>query len=1148
MTCSTRNLVLALAAMFGVVCGAEATTWYRNVNMGSSNSGGWLTSRTGWRDGNDTDGSGNFTADDDLIFIGSFVGANNYPMRLRVPGKTYALNSLQIGEAGSANEVVHDGGAFKVGDGGLKLVNGNWFCNAGSDMSITCPVSIESPIASPFQIHYGQDQYSNKTVTISGAFTGAADTKVAFGYLPSNSSRVAAPGVTYALGNIDGFAGQMSVQGMPKYPTNGKNFSSRLQIPAGAESTCSIEVNAGGVLKVGGDSGAATIKSVSFAADTRFEVSGAGTGISSTSLKVTDSYTQPGLVEVSIADFALRPPRGARALLLEVPEGMTLDIEKFRLLLTGAGALSAVTLQVEGDKLYAASDGTVGGSVWVLSQDVTQAQNALADMQYWTDSNGTQGTAGAAVPTDGDFFVYGPGGVAGSTGVYKRRLRSNPITFEGNSLHLGDANTFGEVVHDGADGSTITLENQGLFLNNGWWWFNGGPNVTMTLAGDVTVLANTTGYLPSILFAQDQHSNSTGRVTGKLKGLADATLRVGYHDGVGGKTRNNWYEFYDCSEFHGRLYVTRNTSTTLTGREFGSCVRFKSGDVSDCTVELTAKCFASTVDTTGTATIGTLKIAKDAGLMLRGGADGIGHIKVQTALVPPAEGKIAVVWPKFTVFGQSHVPLLTWPATTALTADDFALDQESGCGNVATLTVEEDQTAGTLTLYANMASLVQQTAYYRDGVGGTNWRDNINPTSLTNAEHWSDHALPHPGSDYFTSYNLCMPYAASVNDPNWDYEFPGDSLTLDGGTIWIYQSVLTVPRLVCKSSYICLTMQTKPMTTRVAVPGGIDVSNTLTLRAHQGHCLVLDGAISGSGDINIAGHSGTGNPSGAFELRGDNGGFTGTIALKQVELRPEYHNFDRLFLTLYANSGESLGGALEAFNPRALAITELARLSVTNTDEGVTLADGLNRGVYLYAGGRFHTAADATLDVEWPVLLNGRMWKEGEGTLILGKPLSYEVQAGGAISETPLAGSNVFTVAAGTVKVRHSEAMRMLETSFAANTALVVQHYDGEDDGMVDYGIKALADTPFTLDAGLNGCLPISIDVGEMPMPTDPNFCLPLVTVKNANAESVRGMLRNLRRTWRDMPQRIVTRANPDGETTTFLIQYRHTGTAIILR
>ena len=1123
-----------------------AATWYRNpdTNMGTSNSGGWLTNRQYWRNG-DVDGpvgSGSFTAADDVVFTGA-AASGKYERRLRLPGRAYLCNTLQIGAADSQNEVVHDGGNFNLGAGGLRLANGNWFCNAGLDMSILCPVDILSSDTAPFQIHYGQEQYSNRTVTVSGALSGAAGTGLACGYL-NGRSRTAARNATYSFANINGFSGTLFVQGPSKYPTNGKVFGSRLSIPCETVSDCRIEVQAGGVLKVSGVSGLAQIGSVAFADGVRLELSGVGSGVTCTGLKVTDAYSQAGVVEVAIVDFALRPLNGSRVLILEAPEDVSLDVDQFQLLLLGAGSSSAVTLAAEGNRLYAVSDGSAAGGVWVLNQDITDWNvKALEKMQYWNDADGNPGATDAEPTADGDFFIYGAGN-ATSTPVYKRRLRVGVTTFNGNSLHLGDATTFGEVVQDR---TPVTLANQGLFLYNGWWWFNNGG--VQVVDGDVTVQVNTTGYLPSLLFAQYSHCGSTGRIAGKLKGSSEATLRLGYHEAVNGNVTNSYYELCDCSEFHGRLYVVKNLnpSTVFKDRAFGSCVRFKAGDVSDCTVELTDKCYASTIDTSGTATIGTLKIAPGAGIMLRGDANGIGHLKVQTALVPPSSGKIAVYCPNFTVYNQTKLPLFTWPAATSLTAGDFLLDPDPALVNAFTLSVEEDVVNGSTvsyTLYANMGNpLVRQIANYPH----SNYRDNIVASSFTNAAHWGDGQVPHAGADYITVYDVCTPYVAR-NDPSWDYAFPGDSLLLNGGRLWLYTATFEVPRLICRGeAYVNMTMQTIPTVSRVIAPCGIEVADVLSLRAHQSRTLVLEGPISGTGNIRIPGFSGTGNPAGKFELRGDNSGFTGTISLEQAELRPAYHNFAQLFLTLYVNDGANLGGELDTFNPRALKVTELARLSVTNTASPVVLADGLNRGVYLYAGGRFHTEANACLDVEWPLLLNGPMWKEGAGTLVLGKELSYE-QAGGAIAATPLAGSNVFTVAAGTVKVRHAEAMRLLETSFAAGTSLVVEHFDGEDEALATYGLKALADTPFALAAELDGCLPISTQFADMPEPTARETLLPLVTVKNANVESMRTMLRNVARTWANLPQRIITRANDDGETTTFIVQCRHQGTLMILR
>ena len=323
----------------------------------------------------------------------------------------------------------------------------------------------------------------------------------------------------------------------------------------------------------------------------------------------------------------------------------------------------------------------------------------------------------------------------------------------------------------------------------------------------------------------------------------------------------------------------------------------------------------------------------------------------------------------------------------------------------------------------------------------------------------------------------------------------------------------------------------------------------MTLRTYANQTFVIKGELDGDTPAHLVGWGGTGQPKANFLLDGPNTNYTGAILVRTDETRPAYHNFNNFFPTLFVLDGRNLGGRMPSFDPRALTLTTLARLSVTN-NATVTLADGLNRGVYIKGSGRFHVTGTGTLDVKWPLLLSGKMWKEGPGTLVLGGAMKHEAYDDGTLTDVPRAGSNLFEIVSGTVKIAHADALAGVETHIDAGASLVLPH-DPANADLTNYGIRnTTVDTPFTLDASFGGKLPLTLSTEGYVVPENCHALTnALVTVKDTSAAAVRAMLPALR-PWKPygLTSTVVPRANPGENTTTFLLVSKHSGCTVIIR
>ncbi len=233
------------------------------------------------------------------------------------------------------------------------------------------------------------------------------------------------------------------------------------------------------------------------------------------------------------------------------------------------------------------------------------------------------------------------------------------------------------------------------------------------------------------------------------------------------------------------------------------------------------------------------------------------------------------------------------------------------------------------------------------------------------------------------------------------------------------------------------------------------------------------------------------------------------------------------------------------FEPRAFTIMHMSRLSVTNTASAVTLP-AANRGVYVYDCGRFYVDESAELTVANPILLNGTMWKEGDGTLALGGAMTYE-DAEGGISETPvLVDSNKFVVAGGTILAANVDAFRGLETTISNNVTFGIR-YDPNAAGLLRYGARNVAvDNPFKFAESATLALWVDGDGHDAPRG---GTKVGLMTVKAAAAPALGERLRDAAkmRSWPLMRQVLVEEDNGDG-TVTFSFKVSPNGTHIYLR
>ena len=125
-------------------------------------------------------------------------------------------------------------------------------------------------------------------------------------------------------------------------------------------------------------------------------------------------------------------------------------------------------------------------------------------------------------------------------------------------------------------------------------------------------------------------------------------------------------------------------------------------------------------------------------------------------------------------------------------------------------------------------------------------------------------------------------------------------------------------------------------------------------------------------------------------------------------------------------------------------------------------------------GGVINVANEShELEFTTQLTLNGTLYKEGAGTLIMGGSVKFGADA----SDTPVEGASLFIVTNGTVKVTAADAMNGLATTFAAGTRLVLE-VDPANAELTGHGIRNdKIDKPFSVNGG--GKLPISLHASD---------------------------------------------------------------------
>ena len=376
-----------------------------------------------------------------------------------------------------------------------------------------------------------------------------------------------------------------------------------------------------------------------------------------------------------------------------------------------------------------------------------------------------------------------------------------------------------------------------------------------------------------------------------------------------------------------------------------------------------------------------------------------------------------------------------------------------------------------------------------------------------NVSSWSDDGEISPENDYYIGVGDkgCYP-------PTGSYAFKGASLTLcDTGKLFFKNAVdFTVQdfRWVASLSDVVHLQSWNSSSTiygNITIPKVLD--KVFHVQSWNGgdpkngkeytHSFTIASELHGDGTLGLVSNSTSADARAFYHITGENNNFAGRIHLfhdafggdnkEKFEADP-----DKYCVTLYVSDSSNLGGPMQSFDKASLL---LANHSLLKTKGSLTF-DEPTRGWSINGVGRVHVYADETLAIaNKQITYSGEFRKEGEGLLKLGGTARFTE---GAL-ETPLEGTNILSIAAGSVMPADVTAFDGLEVRFAAGAKLMLDLSATGD--LAKYGMYNMKwDNPVVVDGG--AALPVHLKLPEN-FDKDAKYSFGVITVNPVAAAGI---------------------------------------------
>ena len=678
------------------------------------------------------------------------------------------------------------------------------------------------------------------------------------------------------------------------------------------------------------------------------------------------------------------------------------------------------------------------GEIWYLK--TTNDEKNLTDCTHWTNSAGVV----ASTFSLGDTYV-----------AKGKSVRAQGVdVFAGGELQLisnSQLNLYGSI--------KFPL----LTLNKSVIAQQGAHGLTYTVDGAVSVAGE--GNVLRWLYSREV-MNMAASLSGEKTAVLSTDVRYAADTGYGVKNHRceNLVLSGDCSGFSGKLEIKpfRLVSSVSIDKSeyFVKLILAKEDFTMPGSVTVAERC---AIEVTGTsAKLGSLTL--NSGSILTVPAVGAGALEIAETLTFKAPQRLRAVHSVPADGVARTTDILSAPAGVELNAEDFVLEGDLAELQFATLGVKDSD--GRKTLFISYEPMVELEVSDTSSLARADANDTTE-IAWGKGTSWSNGETPSDGTNYVVKMRDGKKMYLRTPTSNKDHKFPGKSLTVGtNGFLRIFQlnKKLTVSDLrLTGGSQVDVGQSTySTLAGNISIVSGIARFGVIDKNS-----LSFEAVFSGGGDIWFSGvDSGSSVPYGEFRFLKDSPDFKGRIRVEYCRSDPTYKTKRQ---NIVAGSELQLGGRMDAFDAKALTLRKYGRLTTRNS---FALTRDYNRGVFVDGeyGGVINVANEShELEFTTQLTLNGTLYKEGAGTLVMGGNVKFGADA----SDTPVEGANLFVVTNGTVKVTAADAMNGLAATFAAGTSLVLE-VDPDNAELIEHGIKNIkTDNPFSVNGG--GKLPISL-------------------------------------------------------------------------
>lgn len=711
-------------------------------------------------------------------------------------------------------------------------------------------------------------------------------------------------------------------------------------------------------------------------------------------------------------------------------------------------------------------------------------------------------------------------------------------TFPGGSLVIGSADEMGVGLISQKTGAALTFPNYGivecggLVLKNGVLAVADAAGRYDILKGKITVEATSANPF-MIVDKRTYHKSSGGfarvEINADFCGAAGSAIEFGsvfQHniDGLDGgnkttQTNTTLLLTGTFNNFYGTLAVTNKLQTasiTTLGElsSYGSRLKLDTDSVFSGKMVVNSGNVLECATAGKEYQIGGLKLRPGSVLLLNGSTT-LDSRKVPSSTSCASlritgecqiDGPVMVALPGCTALPDgktNRIEILTAASSSEINPDDFVL---VGCGTsnyetyhlVPNRFVVESGVDGSKTLFCEFEPYAMLIASDKTAQTSGDY-----PSAITNGASWSSGVAQAPNVNYVviglgsTAMSL---RSLRINENGINTcVFSGKRLIIaKNGKLYadcdVFKSEWNPLRILDGGKI--LSMQYGD----VKFIGGVDL--------HRGDAAIymytndfdID-VLTGSGTLKAGcGSDNSRNYSGRYYLRNTEG-FMG-ILLMQQNNTPTPTKYQKLSVC-----NNALGGILPEFNPAALCLTDQSTLEVDEMSPTQRLENVVNRGVLIDGVGRvLLEEAHEYLRIDWPISMNGELWKEGAGTLVLGGECLFGSVGASDSSEDTVADIHLKE---GVLAIASVSAIDGCRLSISNGTTLAVAYSSGNS-ALLKYGLRNVKTAePFVLCDVEGGKIPLTVDFSGWGDTIPAALEVGLVTVTNQEdiVESVTSMM-----------------------------------------